>query len=73
MIKRNSFYSKYVNVPTININSWRKSCTRAIFSWRSDIEQNKVCDIPSRNIDDDDDDDNNNNNNNNNIVIQLFV
>jgi hypothetical protein len=43
-IKKNSFGSKYVN-----INSWSASVRRAIFTWRADIEQNKVSGLPSRN------------------------
>jgi hypothetical protein len=74
MIKRNSFDSKYMNVHKINISSWSETY-RTVFPWRSDIEQNKISAIPSRNNDDHDDDNKNNNDNNsdNNPVLYLFT
>jgi hypothetical protein len=57
--------SEYVNVPADNISSWCTSSRGIIFTWRADIEQCKVSDIPSRNSETNNFQNNNNNNSNN--------
>jgi hypothetical protein len=49
MIKRNSFVSKYANVPTDNISSWSASSKETILACGADIEQSKISDVLSRN------------------------
>jgi hypothetical protein len=48
MTEENITESQYVNVPADNISSWCTSSRGEIFTRGSDIEQCKVCDIPSR-------------------------
>jgi hypothetical protein len=39
-IRRNSFGSRHVNVPTNNIKSWGGFSRRTIFTWTADIKHN---------------------------------
>jgi hypothetical protein len=48
MIKRNSFVSKYVNVPTNSISK-RSATNRTICTCKEYVEQRKVSDMPSIN------------------------
>jgi hypothetical protein len=49
MIKVKVSGSEYINFPADNISSWCTSSRGTIFTWRADIEQCKVSDIPRRN------------------------